>query len=100
MTREEKRDRFIERVNGLYAQIEDICSELGLHLRRVSTTINEEAINAYDIDTVIIEQDEKEIFRIIPIGAWIIGADGAVDFKGMRGKERLIYLEKAPAVPS
>jgi hypothetical protein len=36
----------------------------------------------------------KQVAQLIPVGAWIIGAEGRVDLVGLLDKEILVYLKK------
>jgi hypothetical protein len=78
-----KPTEFLASVQSLFAEIEPWASAKGLHVKRDSVQLNEEAYGAYQADTLqILTETGQKIAEFVPIGASIIGAKGRVDLVG------------------
>ncbi|MEE4204373.1 MAG: hypothetical protein V2I45_12140 [Halieaceae bacterium] len=74
---------YLDRVNGLFTQIERWSRERDLTSSRYSIQLNEEAYGVYTAEGLRLSAaDGTPLGALIPIGASIIGAKGRVDFEG------------------
>ena len=98
----EKRDLFVSRVHQLISMIEKWVLYTGLFTRVSSTTVEETIPGNYTIEMLEINDKEgKLIAKVMPVGAYVIGAEGRVDIKGYLGKESVVFLKHGgPAIIS
>ncbi|MDP2983023.1 MAG: hypothetical protein Q8O92_06825 [Candidatus Latescibacter sp.] len=90
----EKRDLFVERVHQLISMMQKWVTYTGLYTI-VSNIIVEETIpGKYTIEMLEInDKDGKLVAKVIPVGAYVIAAEGRVDIKGYLGKESVVFLK-------
>lgn len=107
-----RQEEYISRLNELYSVVEawveyanvrasrgvkkqpDICSPLpNLRASRGVIELHEEAIGRYEAPTLTIQDSGgSKVADLVPVGAWIIGAEGRVDLVGSLGRESLMYM--------
>ena len=89
-------DRFLKNIDELYDKISSWLSLYGLTTIQEGIEINEEASGTYTTNKLIIQDKKKEtVASIIPVGAWVIGANGRVDLIGKFDKVIIVNLEKS-----
>jgi hypothetical protein len=89
----EKRDLFVERVDKLISSMQEWVKDTGLKARASTITIEETVLGEYSIK--VIEFNDKEgkiVAKVIPVGAYVIAAEGRVDIKGYLRKESVVFL--------
>ncbi|TYT74473.1 hypothetical protein [Desulfobotulus mexicanus] len=88
-------DRFLKSIDTLYNNIRFWLSPYGLSILQEEIEIAEEASGTYKANKFIIQDDKNEtIASIIPVGAWVIAANGRVDLIGKLDKVIIVNLEK------
>ena len=83
---------FLEKVGELYAFVEEFCKEYDLKYRYSELEIYEEFAGRYKVKELYVYKDGDFLFKLKPIGAYIIAADGRVDLIGKFDEKRLILL--------
>lgn len=97
----QKIDAYNKRVDALYHQVCGWLKEENIQFQNKESgiTLTEAASGAYKTKRLdVFTKDEERLFSLVPIGAWIINAEGAVELEGDSGAERLVYIhEEQPA---
>ncbi len=89
-------DRFLKGIDELYASINSWLSSYGLPTLTEQIEITEEISGTYKAHKLTIHDEKKEtIANIIPVAAWVIGANGRVDLTGKYDKVIIVNLEKS-----
>jgi hypothetical protein len=92
---EDKKVRnFLSRLEELYSLVEEFCRENGLEYRYSKVEIYEEFAGKYETKEMYVYKDKEFLFKLKPVGAYIIAADGRVDLIGKFDEKRIIFLEK------
>jgi hypothetical protein len=93
-----RQEIFLDRVNDLFIQIKDWLQEKNYAFQETKIKITEKSkkYTAPSIELTIPEKDFK--VKIVPIGCYIIGAEGRVDIVGDIDRANLVYLEKGGPV--
>ncbi len=86
--------RFLEQLKKLYSFIEEFCREYGLRCRYSDLEIYEEFAGKYKAKELYVYSDGDLLFKLKPIGAHIIAADGRVDLIGKFEERRLVFLSR------
>jgi len=87
-------ESFRKAVEYLFTEIDSWLAASPLKTRREDMQINEEASGAYNIQKLLIEDAAgKKIAELVPVAAFVIGADGRVDLDGKYDKTIIIYAE-------
>jgi hypothetical protein len=90
---DDRRDKYIAAVNGLYQTIEAILTELiarkTVTLQRRPKSLTENFIGTYSVDDLIMIVGDEQV-RFSPAGRNVVGAAGRVDVIGDRGEAMLI----------
>ena len=90
---DDRRNRYIDAVNGLYEQIEtefaEPIAEKTVTIHRRSKELTENYIGTYSVDDLILIIGDEQV-RFSPRGRNIVGAAGRVDVVGERGQVPLI----------
>jgi len=98
MNSEEKMDKkvemFLENLEFLFKQIEEFAKKYNLSWKYGDIEIYEEYAGRYSTKELFVSKNREFIFKIKPIGAYIIGADGRADMIGTLDSVVLIYLER------
>lgn len=84
-------DIYKSKLATLFTDIRKWVSDFGLEILQEEIRIEEEAIGEYFVDKLIIKLDNKPIAEIVPVGAWILGANGRVDIIG--NVDRIILVD-------
>ncbi|MEA1968773.1 MAG: hypothetical protein U9N77_11225 [Thermodesulfobacteriota bacterium] len=88
-------DEYLKNVSKCYAMIEEWLNEKSLLSKLIEYNIHEKASGKYTTKKLIIYKDKNnQIAELLPIGAWIIGANGRIDLIGNFDQQILIYLKK------
>ncbi|MBF0103014.1 MAG: hypothetical protein HQK77_19120 [Desulfobacterales bacterium] len=88
-------DRFFKNIDELYTNIDCWLNPYELITTSKEIELIEEASGAYKAKELIIHDKNKEtIATIMPIAAWVIGANGRIDLIGKYDKVIIVYLEK------
>lgn len=91
-------EEYLTEIQQLYLEIRKWFADTPLLINEEEMEINEEASGAYKaIKLLIQDQEKREIAELRPVGAWIIGAKGAIDIIGQVDKESLVYMKKGGA---
>ena len=85
---------FLSRLEELYSLVEEFCRENGLEYRYSEVEIYEEFAGKYEVKEMYIYKDGEFLFKLKPVGAYIIAADGRVDLTGKFDEKRIIFLNK------
>jgi len=94
-------ERFQGRLDMLYRSVEEYLSGQGVTPERKTFRVTEQRPGPYDVQMLKLVKNEKEVASIVPVGAWIIGAEGRVDLRGPLGFESISYFtEGGPAYKS
>ena len=94
---------FRTEVNNLYAEIKKWISETNLKCDESTIKINEKNSGEYEINKLTLSTKEEAtiIAEIQPIGAWVIGANGRIDIKGVHDRIIIVHLnEGGPSLNS
>jgi len=84
--------RFLEKLKELYTFVEAFCKEQGLNYRYEGIEICEEKAGRYKTEELFVYKNDVFLFKLKPIGAYIIAADGRVDLIGRFDERKLIFL--------
>jgi hypothetical protein len=88
-------DEYLNNVSRLYAMIEKWLNEKSLLSKQVEHDMREEASGSYTTKKLLVYKDENnQIAELLPVGAWVIGANGRIDLIGNFDQQILIYLKK------
>lgn len=94
---------FRTEVKNLYSEIKAWVSETNLRCEESTITINEKNSGEYQINrlTLLTKEESTKIAEIEPIGAWVIGANGRIDIKGIHDRIIIVHLnEGEPSINS
>jgi len=87
-------DNYLTDINKLFKKIDKWLAPSGLVISRTKIEITEEASGKYSIDKLIITgSDDNTIASVVPVGAWVIGANGRIDMIGRYDRIILLKLE-------
>jgi len=90
---DERRDKYLATVNGLYKQIESFLvqpiAQKAVRLERRKKDLTENYIGTYSVDDLILLIGDEQV-RFSPRGRNIVGAGGRVDVLGERGEGAMI----------
>jgi len=88
-------ESFRKAVEYLFTEIDSWLAASPLKTRREDMQINEEASGAYNIQKLLIEDAAgKKIAELVPVAAFVLGADGRVDLDGKYDIARILFIEK------
>ena len=91
----ERQERWLEALGQLYKAISGWISELeegGLvSVRGRVTPIREQYLGDYGAPHIDLVMPSGEEVEFVPVGTYILGADGRVDVKGQRGVRKLVW---------
>ena len=85
---------FLEKLEELYKFVEEFCKEQNLEYRYEDIEIYEEFGGRYKTKELFVYKDGEFLFKLKPVGAYIIAADGRVDLIGKFDEKRLIFLTR------
>ena len=85
---------FLSRLEELYSIVEEFCRENGLEYRYSEVEICEEFAGRYEVKEMYVYKDGEFLFKLKPVGAYIIAADGRVDLIGKFDEKRIIFLNE------
>lgn len=86
---------YIGRLDELYSSVEKWIENTGLTVSRSSIELNEEISGPYEAPAAaILDAEGKKVAELLPLGAWIIGAEGRVDLVGPLDRTSLVYLRR------
>lgn len=86
---------FNERIDALYKQVCGWLEEKKTEFDKKESglTLTEAPSGPYETKRLdVFTKDNEKLFSIVPIGIWIIGAEGRVELAGDSGEESLVYL--------
>ena len=89
-----KVEKFLRNLDLLFGQIEAFAKKYNLSWRYENIEIYEEYAGKYKAKELYVLKNDDFIFKIKPIGAYIIGAEGRADMVGILDSVVLVYLEK------
>ena len=90
---EDKKVReFLEKIEELYRFVEEFCKRQNLGYRYNDIEIYEEFGGRYRTKELYVYENGEFLFKLKPVGAYIIAADGRVDLIGKFDEVRLIFL--------
>ena len=69
---------YLERVNALYSEVRQWCSQRELEVSEGTIELNEEQTPLYAAPSLRITRGGARLAEVVPIGAAIIGAHGRV----------------------
>jgi len=88
-------EKFLKNIGELYDNISSWLSPYGLNTLSEKIKITEEASGTYNANKLTILDEKKEtVASIMPVGAWVIGANGRLDLIGKYDKVIIVNLEK------
>jgi uncharacterized protein YodC (DUF2158 family) len=90
--------RFKASLESLFKDIERWIVEFGLIVLKEEIKITEEASGEYCVEKLIIKKNDGFLAEVVPIGAWILGANGRVDIVG--NEDRIILVDLNEGGPS
>ena len=86
---------YISRLTKLYSSVETWIERTDLKAIRNTVELNEEVPGRYEAPTLkILDAQGKKVAELLPVGAWIIGAEGRVDLVGLLDRNGLVYLRE------
>ena len=79
----------------LYADIRQWCRTYPeeLFIREEPVILREERVGEYEAPCLVINSGNDSM-RVEPIAAWVVGADGRVDLRGIGGPFTLLYSQR------
>jgi hypothetical protein len=90
-----KQDEYISKLEALYSDVVEWIKDTDLHVSCGQIEIREEIPGSYDAPTLEITNVQgKKVADLLPVGAWIIGAEGRVDLVGLLDRNNLVYLRE------
>jgi hypothetical protein len=90
---------FRESLAELYANVDIWLNSTPLRTSREEIELREESSGPYKVEELIIKDVTGAIIaRIMPVGAWVIGAKGRADLIGKLDKVIMVNLEKGGPV--
>lgn len=93
-TTKSRQDEYVSRLEALYSDVAKWVKGAGLKFSRGQIEIREEIPGSYSVPTlVILDADGNKLADLLPVGAWLIGAEGRVDLVGLMDRNSLVYLE-------
>ena len=95
-----RQEEYISRLVDLYADVEIWTEGSDLRTKQGKMELHEEAPGRYQVPTLAIRDVQgNKLADLVPVGAWIIGAEGRVDMVGSMDVNSLVYLKAGgPAV--
>ncbi len=88
-------DEYLNNVSECYTMVEEWLNEKSLFSKRIEYDLHEKASGKYITKKLLILKNEnKQIAELLPVGAWIIGANGRIDLIGNFDQQILIFLNK------
>jgi hypothetical protein len=95
----EKKDVYVSRVHALMEDMRKWLEGTELAAKISEVVVNERVPGDYTVDQLEIFDSKREpVAKVIPVGAYVIGAEGRVDIKGYIGKEIIVYMKGSPAI--
>jgi len=91
---DKKVEAFLKKLEILFKQMEEFAKKYNLSWKYENLEIYEEYAGRYKTKELFFFKKGEFIFKIKPIGAYIIGADGRADMIGTLDSVVLVYLEK------
>lgn len=92
-------DEYLENVSECYRMVGEWLKEESLSCKQIDHEIHEEASGRYTTQKLLIYKNESNrIAEMVPVGAWVIGADGRIDLIGNFDQQILIYLKEAKKI--
>lgn len=91
---DKKIENYLNKVELLFASIEIFCKKQNLNFRYEEVDRYEEYGGSYKTKELYVSENEEFLFKIKPIGAYIIATEGRVDIIGIYDEKAIIYLEK------
>jgi len=86
---------FLENLRELYTFFEEFCRKHNLRYRYSKFEIYEEFAGKYKVEELYVYRNGDFLFKLKPVGAYIIAADGRVDLIGKFEEKRLIFLAES-----
>ena len=95
---DKRREDWIRSLNNLYSRMEQYLEKYlkadQIQVTREEIEISEEFLGSYVVEKLTFQIGNEKVVAQ-PIGRNVIGASGRVDLIGVRGRVRLVLLEKA-----
>ncbi len=92
--REETFNQYKENLEKLYEDIIDWSNKNSLTTSNGTIEISVDASETATIEKLLVKDENQDtIATLIPISAWVIGAEGRIDFVGKNDKAILVYLK-------
>ncbi|SMF96306.1 hypothetical protein SAMN02949497_3700 [Methylomagnum ishizawai] len=89
----ETRDGFLHKVGQLFMDIEVWSRAAQIDPVRSGIAITEEACGTYPAEKIVLRTPQGGVIaEIVPVGAWVLGAEGRVDIKGAYDSASIVYL--------
>lgn len=86
---------FLKHITELYENIENWLDRKIFNIIHEDIELNEEACGVYKVSKLVVKNQEGiTIADIVPVGAWVIGANGRVDLLGKYDSVIIVYFEK------
>ena len=95
MKREES---FRKALEELYQDIKSCVSELDFEINEKEMEIYEERSGSYKVKEFFAYLDDEFVFKVKPVGAFIIAADGRADLIGEMDTKNLVYLKRSRSI--
>ena len=89
-----KMEKFLKRLDDLYCLIESFCQKEKLTFHYRDIDIYEELAGKYRAREMLVNRGNEFLFKVKPVGAYIIAADGRADIIGRLDEKVLVFLEK------
>ncbi len=88
-------DEYLDNVSKCYAMVEEWLNGKFLSSKQVEYVVYEEASGKYETKKLLVYKNENnQIAELLPVGAWVIGANGRIDLIGNFDQQILVYLKK------
>jgi len=89
-----KKQSYIGWLKELYQEVKTWIKQKDLVTEERDIEINEEVPGRYAApELTIYDKHKKQVVELVPVGAWIIGAEGRVDIIGKLDRANLVYLQ-------
>jgi len=86
---------YISRLNALYSDVEKWIEGTDVKASRGQTELREEIPGSYEAPTLALQDGQGDkVADLLPVGAWIIGAEGRVDLVGVLDRNSLVFLRQ------
>ncbi len=87
-------DEYLNHISECYSMVAEWLHKKSLSCKESEYSVHEKASGEYITKKLHIYKDRNhQIAELLPVGAWIIGADGRIDLIGDFDQQILVYLK-------